>query len=365
MLTLPHNGTSPPHTGMQHFDTAPFLRHGLVSALLCCAIALALTISGQGAWDVQLAYSLGIGLVSWLVIDLGRAWLTRASHAAWPPGWRGLLLVAAGISAGYVLGSLIGKAYSGSAQYLPHQQGTVWPLAITIAAGGGVSFFFYSQGRARHLQARMAQTQRDAAEARLQLLQAQLEPHMLFNTLATLRVLVATDPARAHTMLDHLIAYLRATLGASRAVLHPLAEEFDRLRDYLELMAVRMGPRLTYQLDLHDALRTVPVPALLLQPLLENAIRHGLEPQLAGGHIAVQARTVSGATGPCLQLQVDDTGVGLSAGAPGTAHGFGLTQVRERLATLYGAQSALELIAASADGVSARVTFPLKSGPPA
>ena len=78
----------PPHTGMQHFDPAPFLRHGLVSALLCCAIALALTISGQGAWDVQLAYALGIGLVSWLVIDLGRAWLTRASHAAWPPGWR-------------------------------------------------------------------------------------------------------------------------------------------------------------------------------------------------------------------------------------------------------------------------------------
>ena len=139
----------------------------------------------------------------------------------------------------------------------------------------------------------------------------------------------------------------------------------DRLRDYLELMAVRMGPRLTYQLDLPDALRTVPVPALLLQPLLENAIRHGLEPQLAGGHIAVQARTVSGATGPCLQLQVDDTGVGLSAGVPGTAHGFGLTQVRERLATLYGTQSALELIAASAGGVSARVTFPLESGPSA
>jgi hypothetical protein len=92
-------------------------------------------------------------------------------------------------------------------------------------------------------------------------------------------------------MLDHLIAYLRATLGASRATLHPLADEFARLRDYLELMAVRMGPRLAYTLDLPEALREVPVPPLLLQPLVENAIRHGLEPQVAGGHITVRAST--------------------------------------------------------------------------
>ena len=91
-------------------------------------------------------------------------------------------------------------------------------------------------------------------------------------------------------MLDRLIAYLRATLAASRATTHPLQAEFDRLRDYLELMAVRMGPRLRYTLDLPPELATQPVPTLLLQPLVENGIRHGLEPKVDGGSITVRAR---------------------------------------------------------------------------
>ena len=157
---------------MPHFDARSLLRHGLTTAAFCCAIALALTVSGQGAWDVQLAYSLGIGLVSRLVIDLGRMLL--APGTGWPHGWRGGVLIATGIATGYVLGSVIGNAYSGSTQHLPHQHGAMSALVITIAAGAGMSFFFYSQGKARHLQAHMAQAQRDAAEARLKLLEAQL-----------------------------------------------------------------------------------------------------------------------------------------------------------------------------------------------
>jgi hypothetical protein len=348
---------------MQPFDARSSLRHGLISAVFCCAIALALTVSGQGAWDVQLAYSLGIGMVAWLVIDLGRAVLIHHTQETWPHGWRGVLLITVGIATGYVVGSAIGNAYSGGPATMPH--GPLSGLAITIAAGAGISFFFYSQGKARHLQAHMAQAQRDAAEARLKLLEAQLEPHMLFNTLANLRVLVATDPARAQAMLDHLIAYLRATLGGSRATQHPLADEFERLRDYLELMAVRMGPRLAYQLDLPEGLRAVAVPPLLLQPLVENAIRHGLEPQVQGGHITVRASTRPGATGPLLVLEVRDTGAGPAA-PTGDAQGshFGLAQVRERLATLHGSDFTLDLMAASAGGTSATITFPLKSGNP-
>jgi sensor histidine kinase YesM len=191
---------------------------------------------------------------------------------------------------------------------------------------------------------------------------------MMFNTLANLRVLIATDPPRAQAMLDHLIAYLRATLGGARAALHPLADEFARLADYLEIMAVRMGPRLAFALDLPEALRGVPVPPLLLQPLVENAIRHGLEPQVAGGHIGVHASTRFGPDGALLVLEVVDTGVGLAQSpAHDTNHPgshFGLTQVRERLATLYGAQGTLELIAGDADGTCARVTFPLNSPTP-
>jgi LytS/YehU family sensor histidine kinase len=174
-------------------------------------------------------------------------------------------------------------------------------------------------------------------------------------------VLVSLDPARAQTMLDHLIAYLRATLGASRATLHPLQHEFDRLADYLALMAVRMGPRLSYQLDLPAELVTVPVPPLLLQPLVENSIRHGLEPKLDGGHITVQALR----QGTQLVLTVADTGLGCptTPAPPATpgAGGFGLAQVRERLHTCYGDQAAIEIIAIPSGGTRVSISFPLKN----
>jgi LytS/YehU family sensor histidine kinase len=223
--------------------------------------------------------------------------------------------------------------------------------------------------------------QRQAAETQLRLLQSQLEPHMLFNTLANLRVLVGLDPVRAQAMLDHLIAYLRATLSASRAAAHPLATEFERVDDYLALMAVRMGPRLQVQLDLPEALRTLSVPPMLLQPLVENAIKHGLEPKVQGGRIEVQARLQAGQ----LCLRVRDTGVGLQpaptpltaapmqapAAPPPTlpAHavgGFGMTQVRERLATLYGSQASAVLAPATdaEGGTVVTLLLPLATATP-
>ncbi|HYF43450.1 MAG TPA: histidine kinase, partial [Ramlibacter sp.] len=175
---------------------------------------------------------------------------------------------------------------------------------------------------------------------------------MLFNTLANLRALIAVDPQRAQTMLDHMIAYLRSTLDASLATTHPLQAEFDRLRDYLELMAIRMGPRLAFTLDLPPDLAAQPVPALLLQPLVENAIKHGLEPKVDGGRITVSARREQGQ----LVLDVVDTGVG--PGEAASAKGFGLAQIRERLATLYGPVAAMEFVANRPDGTRATVRFP-------
>ncbi len=153
-----------------------------------------------------------------------------------------------------------------------------------------------------------ATAQRQAAEHQLRLLQSQLEPHMLFNTLANLRVLIGIDPPRAQAMLDRLIAFLRATLAASRAGTHSLADEFARLDDYLALMAMRMGARLQPVLTLPPALAALPVPPLLLQPLVENSIRHGLEPKVEGGRIEVSAALEGGQ----LLLTVLDSGVGLA-----------------------------------------------------
>ncbi len=201
---------------------------------------------------------------------------------------------------------------------------------------------------------------------------------MLFNTLANLRVLITLDPPRAQEMLDRLIGYLRATLGASRSGLHPLSAEFDRLADFLALMAVRMGPRLQVQLDLPTALRDMPVPPLLLQPLVENSIRHGLEPKVAGGRIEVRAAQHGGQ----LLLTVRDTGVGLAGRATPTAQAgpptaapdaaakdshYGTHHVARRLATMYGAQAHFRLGPADAaeGGTLAEVSLPLVLAAPA
>jgi sensor histidine kinase YesM len=213
----------------------------------------------------------------------------------------------------------------------------------------------------------------EVTQAQLMLLQSQLEPHMLFNTLAHLRALIGQDTARAHAMLDHLNDYLRTTLQATRLpmhqALHPLGDEFSRLGDYLSLMAIRMGPRMSFELDLPPALATASVPRFILQPLVENAIRHGLEPQVSGGRIEVQAR----AEGAQLLLTVRDNGLGISElaladaarplQADGTQAGpsWGLSHVRQRLHTLYGERAGMHISPVASGGTCVVLTLPFNN----
>lgn len=359
MLRRPFNGISK-------------LRHFLqVLAFTLVVATIQYAFMPDKPYGPPVVYSILIGTFTWAVIDLGRELIPSAAETGWPHGWQGMALVAGGIVVGYVAGTALANAlcvyyfhfYPPGTSTTGSDQRT--SILITAIAGLVGSYYFYAIHKSAYLEDKMAEARMHASEARLKLLETQLEPHMLFNTLANLRVLIGTDPARAQEMLDRMIAYLRATLTASRSTQHPLSNEFDRLRDYLELMAVRMGPRMAYTLDLPEALREVPVPPLLLQPLVENAIRHGLEPQVEGGHITVRASTRPGANGPLLVIEVNDTGAGLpgTLPTPGPGQSFGLTQVRERLATLHGASGTLDLIAANAGGTSASVVFPLKPAP--
>lgn len=286
------------------------------------------------------------------------------------PGWPIMapyVVVAAML--GYWLGRNLAALLLGQAP-LPllhgNQRTLLLVLGITVAVSAAATWNFFMRSQVATIGAQAEAARRLAGESQLRLLQSQLEPHMLFNTLANLRVLVGLDPPRAQVMLDHLIRYLRATLGASHANLHPLATEFALLDDYLALMTLRMGPRLQVQLDLPAALRRQPVPPLLLQPLVENAIRHGLEPQVAGGRIVVRAEV----QGERLRLTVRDTGAGLADHAQPAAErsdggGYGTRHVSDRLATLYGAQASFHLAPASdADGGTlAEVLLPLAADP--
>lgn len=184
------------------------------------------------------------------------------------------------------------------------------------------------------------QSQKQLLESHLALLASQLEPHMLFNTMANLRALIETDTKNALTMLDALNSYLRVTLNGSRVSWHPLANEFARLDDYLTLMSIRMGTRLKVTMDCPEHLSQLPIPPMLLQPLVENAIKHGLEPAIAGGALHIQAQQI----GEQVLLTVSDTGVGgLCSEKLRAGKGFGLSQVRDRLSNIYCGRAQLSL----------------------
>ncbi len=287
------------------------------------------------------------------------------------PGWSLMIpwIVVSGVG-GYAAGHMLGDWLTGVQHASVAITGN--PRAVLLSMTGvfvlslGITYFFYARSRMAALQIRTEAALRSAAESQLKLLESQLEPHMLFNTLANLRVLIAQDPPRAQAMLDRLIAFLRATLDASRSGLgsHSLSEEFARIDDYLELMQTRMGTRLSRQLDFADELGRLSVPPLLLQPLVENAIKHGLEPKVAGGWIRVSAQREGGT----LVLSVRDTGAGIDGGggadlggSPPGGSRFGIQQVRERLAALYGKSASLELVAAGDDegGTLAIVRLPV------
>lgn len=186
-------------------------------------------------------------------------------------------------------------------------------------------------------QIRSLSTEKQLVEARLRLLQAQIEPHFLFNTLANVISLIETAPPRARVMLEHFVAYLRASLAASRATRGTVGQEAELLRNYLELIRIRMGNRLTYDIAVAPDVADAPLAPMLLQPLVENAIKHGLEPKVEGGKVTVNIRRQASQ----LLATVEDNGLGFN---PQGSSGVGLDNLRERLKVLYdgGAQVNIE-----------------------
>jgi signal transduction histidine kinase len=201
---------------------------------------------------------------------------------------------------------------------------------------------------------------RQVVEARLAAMQAQVEPHFLFNTLASIDHLIETDPPRASRMQKHLIALLRAAMPSLRdtqpGAARTLGRELDVIRPYLEILKVRMEDRLRTAIDVPDGLLSAEFPALMLQGLVENAIKHGLEPKAEGGELALRAQVVHGQ----LVLAVSDTGLGFGrAATAGT--GVGLANIRERLALLYGAKGTLAITENPGGGTTATITVPYRS----
>ena len=223
-------------------------------------------------------------------------------------------------------------------------------------------WFNFDQQRILALRVERAEQSRQLAEARLQMLKNQIEPHFIFNTLAHLKALIQSDPVTAQSMADELSDFLRASLTSLRQDTMTVAQDFELVRAYLALASLRMGARLSFDLNLEPGTANLPVPPLMLQTLVENAIQHGVEPKLGSGHIRVSARLDSTADVSCLVLEVADDGVGFGQANTGGS-GLGLVNIRERLASAFGDHAHLKLRANAPQGVIATITLPLQENP--
>jgi two-component sensor histidine kinase len=214
------------------------------------------------------------------------------------------------------------------------------------------------------MKTRQIQAENQATEAHLRLLQAQIEPHFLFNTLANVVSLMEADPPRARVMLESFVDYLRASLTGLGQATHTLGDEIDLVDAYLRIIKIRMDDRLRFAIDVPTELRARLLPALSLQPLVENAIVHGIEPQIRGGTIRIAARLEHGT----LVLTVEDDGAGIDdnppaarAGRPSPGSGTALTNIRERLRQSYGSAAGLRLDRIVPQGVRASLSLPASS----
>jgi sensor histidine kinase YesM len=209
------------------------------------------------------------------------------------------------------------------------------------------------------MRAETEQLERTVVEARMEALQAQIEPHFLFNTLASIDQLIQTDPPRASKMQQSLIRYLRSAMPQMREGRRPsLGQQVDLCSAFLEIMAVRMEGRLQAVVIVPEGLKSAVFPSMMLQTLVENAIKHGLEPKPEGGLLEIGAEIVDGQ----LAVHVRDTGIGFT---PQAESGVGLANIRERLKALYNGRAELIISVPPAGGTCATIKVPYEIAPAA
>ncbi len=268
-----------------------------------------------------------------------------------------MLLSTVGVFLGFWIASLLlGKTF------LPSLDEPRWLISIAVTSmviSSVLAVVFFWRGRSALAEAALEREQRRTADieresmfANLRALQAQIEPHFLFNTLANVTGLIDADPAKAKHMLESFIRFLRASLAATRRSASTLADEFALMSDFLEVLKVRMGDRLAVDVSLPPELASREVPPMLLQPLVENAIRHGLEPNVEGGRIGLRARR----EGDRLVLEVADTGVGFRDTTTGA--GLGLANIRERLRLEHGEGARLTIRENAPQGTIVAIELP-------
>lgn len=345
-------------------------------AILAGSAYAAWHASGMGAWSDWPGLAWRASLASLAAVTVGPLLATAVRYCRLPRGVETALVVLAillGLCVGFAALGWTGAyhaqlmaRYSGDAMnislfgkmmsrflYTTFNASTI----VLVFAGGGLALFYYfgesrriAQHAERHQFERL-RAERDAADMRLAVLQAQVEPHFLFNTLASVRSLIGTEPERAAQTVDALATYLRATLprfrdaGIEEATLD---RQIEICTGYLELMKIRMAGRLQIRVEADATARATPFPPLILLTLVENAVTHGIEPKPGGGTIAIVAQADDGG----LTVSVEDDGAGLTAGV---SQGVGLANVRAQLRNRFDDRAMLDIASRPGGGTSARI----------
>lgn len=345
------------HLGPRHllFD---FLFAMVISALIAVFLFFA-GIGGSFLSVLIISESLGIAIYSLIHVLF---WLVKPQKIT--PIISILIIgVAGGTLIGLHLGPfLLRQFFSVALKWTPRD--LLQAILFSIAFGGAISYFFFSKTRLkvsrREIQQeriRRLSKEKEALEANLRLLQAQIEPHFLFNTLSNILSLIDTSPDQGKAMLVDLIHYLRTSLSRTRHDLITLNQEIEIIQAYLNILRIRMGERLRFRIELPDNLKEEPFPPMLLQPLVENAVKHGLEPQIQGGEILIRIAEKDG----FVRSEIIDSGFGFSSYWEA---GVGLNNVRERLRLLYGERGRLIIEENQPRGVRAVIEVPKVGGDP-
>ncbi len=270
------------------------------------------------------------------------------------------ITVSVGLACGIIIGIPLFHIFSDNSYGLT----SVWrTLFLGVSLTIPVSTFFIIRHKLNDTRFKLQKEQikalgneKNALQSRLKLLQAQIEPHFLFNTLANIEGLQKKDGATARAMLNNLTCYLRTSLKKSRKTSIKLKEELTTIRAYLEIFQIRMGKRLCYRIEVDDSLHDVSVPPMLIQPLVENSILHGLAPKAGGGEIVIMARRIRDG----IQLEVSDSGIGLDLNKK---QGVGLANVKERLALYYRGAATMVMEANQPTGLRIIIEIPWKLPP--
>jgi len=321
------------------------------------AIACAVFLPGWANFWHGLAVSNLIGFSIYGAVSVQRYLFTRWKL---PRTWFHPLMALACIPIGFFCGDMLAALLlrDHHSIFFSNTHSLVTGVVMSLLGGALGGLYFTGKWRLAEERRQTEAARRTAVEAQLRILQTQVEPHFLFNTLANLDALIAIDPKQARVLLGHLNRYLRNSLNHSRRENSTLGDEFEQLRAYLAIMEIRLPNRFSAQIDCAAGCDELPLTPMLLHPLVENAIKHGIEPAAQGGKISVSAQMDAS----WLELIVSDTGIGLDrAPKSETSNGTGLANIRERLHALYGEEARLDVAALQPCGTEARIRIPLSA----